>query len=196
MLLFIHHMPPSQFGIRCLERSNAALEYVQEHVLTALRDETIIGPSDFAQISENADSGPLGLDGRPIITGGLLGFTMVVQEFGARAKAVVYAAMHRSGIAVPRNCLPKSLSRLPSRQVTMLRLKAINLRVLPELPAYISRRLISSGSAAGGLLRHILMETMKRMGLHKRGLDLLSSLLSSRSGNICNYYLYLCSAIY
>ena len=107
------------------------------------------------------------------IPGGFLGVMLTMTEYGVNARHVLLKTMARKGVHVPKELRRGQGSSRPLRPAAFTKLCA---RLTVDVPAYISRLLISRGDL-GGLYQSVFLTALTRFGLHKRGVDLVKGVM-------------------
>ena len=120
------------------------------------------------------------LPARMVTPGGYFGTAMVAMEYGEKARRALYHQLHKGGHRVRRE------GKQRKRQTTAKMAKDyINLtyRVQQDLPNWLLRQLGTLGGSKYKTFQAIFLESLKYLGLHSRGLDLVKAYMCTSKGS-------------
>ncbi len=188
----IHSLTFVQVSFVSTDRMRAAVACIGA---TLASENTLIKDNkSLVKLSSAADPGFQSADGRPIIPGGFLAAYMIWSDYGINTKHTLLRLMAAAGIKI-RHGLERPPQtgkttraagagrpggRLTRRQIMLFRQRLCE-RITKDLPGFLVRQLVSQG-ARTGVLTTAFFSCMEHQGLHRRGLDILSAVLTTSSG--------------
>ena len=121
-----------------------------------------------------------------LLPGGFFAAVMVHQEYGVNVNKTLSRYLFTNGYLLS-STVPdvRRGQKKGQKRADVLKMHD---RIQRDLPAWLLRLLAARGQAKNNPLPHILLEAMQYQGLHKRGLELLRSVLWTSAGVVIACY--------